>query len=387
MAKNVFVVTKRLHDSDASIMADTIILIRTLTELTTACLSVINECLLKRSTEVQPLGMQGMFKEHPSRSFEVYADLSAGVPPDYRVTPGALLAILDMCLEIAAQPDFMPDFGEHKGVLERDEPLTTKRFLSYELHGPESSIFSVLGSGPADLKRQKLAWYLFGFAMRFVALHEQGHYMSGHLHLYPRRNVFELGEEKATGQPTGLLADDEELAQAAHWRAMEVEADSFALRNAALTGVYVWNEYQQPASLDEFVATPADWCLFQFLGASIVGLLLSYLAHNRKNSKPLERRRHPSPECRLYGLMSELSYIRSQASIEHGDLSEAWDAGLECTFVALQVIADALDDRTINSFRAVLKSFVNDSPKRCPYRILRFVADSETSAAQSSTGT
>ena len=134
--------------------------------------------------------------------------------PSYVFTIGMALALADAAIELVCTPTFMKDIGAPNLVQAHPQFLTPRiRFQDYSNHSIEAYCAAwPFSKKPIDEARITLAFDLFDLSTKYISLHEQGHYLSGHLDLV-RSTWTEIG----THQHTGIDP-----------RVMEMQADTFA---------------------------------------------------------------------------------------------------------------------------------------------------------------
>jgi hypothetical protein len=335
-------------------MSGDFVSIETVSDLEEGCLDIVEDSLVKRASTPQPVGFRARFDVLPSPKFNAYAwQERPGVRPRYAVTRGALLAILDLCMEIAADPSFLPEAGGDAERLDAEVPPGVVRFLAYPVEDPRRPAVDFLGVVPRDPRRQAVGWSVFDFAARFVAMHEQAHYLNGHVRLVQGGRLFEMADpaEPESDAPAPAVTPEDR-------RAFELEADAFSYHNAALLPALRWEEYRLKHAREGFQPTRPDWCMLSFLGAALVGLLMSGRA-----PQATAESRHPSPACRLLGLMHGTRQVRRRLAESAGEnLDDEWEAAIPRAFAGLQTAVNALSATTAEGLRDLLAAFTEDTP-------------------------
>lgn len=287
-------------------------------EFNSAALEILDGTLFRRTTAAQPPGMRSAFRLSRSGGFNARVLRKSG-GADYVVTCGALWSTLDICMQLASDAGFSRkyDSGRDFRVAEGERPAEPG---GYDFRRDDAPLLRQLRKVPVDPSRQEMGWQLFRFALRFLSLHEQGHYLQGHLHMLGLPAYWEFEE--------GLSPDASE-----ERRALEIHADCFGIRNLALYGVERWDEMQEDSGA-EHVRSAEDWLTLSFLGTLIVLLQLSGRA-----GAPAARS-HPSREARLYAVLVEYAGARQR----HSEGALRWDAVTEEFVLGVDRLVGVLGD-------------------------------------------
>lgn len=331
--------------------------LETIQDIVEACLSTLQQTLLTRQVDPPPIGFSGSFQIANDSQFDVRVkQIMAGLSPRYSITHHALLAILDLCMSVAADPLAFPEIPSDHDFLEIERVEDVKAFEYYPIDDWLRPGVDFLAKAPRQPERQAVGWDTFAFALRFVSLHEQGHYLNGHLRLLPDGEYRELRMTHGSGSE--LL------------RAFELEADSFAFRNAALMGAYRWDEDPGTWGALRFCPNKVEWCMLSFAGAALVGLLLCHLDGKETDSG------HPTPACRIFSLLRDVEYIRKKVTeVARVDekIDQLWEPAIERSFGAVQAAATALGGTISQELHSLLDAHLNDGPHPAKEEYARLV--------------
>ena len=263
-------------------------------------LSILRRTLL--ASDAGPLG--AIWKERcigvrPYLRFNARVDCRANELPFYKYNFGAALAILDVCNELSADPHFFPAVTfDAKPQSTRSEGAYAVRFVDYNVNSEDISVpipdFSNDG-------RLTLFDHIFSMSCRFLALHEQGHYFLGHLSYNERYNM--------THEAAWLEAEEENVPglSPSVARALELQADRFALDLLFLSGLRLRDEEAPPDRAFEDVHTFEEW----LVKAAVGGLLVCgiFELSERETKKAVDERAHPSAAARTIALITSLRQV------------------------------------------------------------------------------
>ena len=145
--------------------------------------------------------------------------------PSYNYYLGLALALMDAALTLAAMPEFFPQVKLDVKSVTEFRPITQSSFASYDY---------LRAGTPKELKRftphkicldknrMTIANVLFDVASRFVAGHEQWHFLHGHVHYkFSKSGTSSFRELPTDGIPREV---EPEIA-----RALEFDADAATL--------------------------------------------------------------------------------------------------------------------------------------------------------------
>lgn len=219
--------------------------------------------------------------------------------PQYTYNLGTALALMDTSLTLAAKPLFFPELQLREDDITHFRDVGIASFASYEY---------LKATTPTELKRFTphempdnevrigLANQLFDISARFVALHEQGHFVRGHLHhLFSVSGTLRFRELPPFGE-----APERDPGIG---RAFELDADAFAgaVMFGDILGFPAIFDAEQ-MGLGELRGTDD----FARLALTSVACVLAILARSDEALGPSGRdakeRDHPSAACRLLNI-------------------------------------------------------------------------------------
>jgi len=289
----------------------------------------------------------------------------AGVSPAYHLTEGMVIALLDMCMETACTKEFLPHIPGASDVMVGINSNQQGRFVEYRHYNANSHPLDLLARVPRSFERQGVGWMLFALASRFISLHEQGHYLHAHLKMLPGGSLMELQDNPLSLAVLPWKRKRKPKLEPADLQAFELQADSFALINGAGIAFRDWDTESNSPEFRAISANFPEWCMNSFLGSALVGLLMSEASLCQTGL-----RTHPSPACRLYGLMLMITDIRSKFK-ERTNEAE-WVTAIEKAFAGLQGALQSVSAQTALSVGSVLDCFSNgkEHPAKDEYRAL-----------------
>lgn len=225
--------------------------------------------------------------------FEVSSDRrcnAAAFPgPRFRINEGAILGLIDLALALAADETFATDRGTiPTRISPRKEPEVHRRFFDYTRKDNTPGYPDLAMEVPKDRVPVFSEVYLSGLS--FLILHEQGHYLEGHLaYCKTKWGATEWLEATESGHrkgPVPLTAC-----------ALEWGADAFAI------STYLYSAVRGAGAAPltrEWLHNNENNVVQYFVGAAAAMALLSYV--DRQINRDPGERRHPSPAFRYMTL-------------------------------------------------------------------------------------
>lgn len=294
--------------------------------------------------------------------------------PQYTFNQGMALGISDACMALACNLEFCAWHGlDDCHIVQFESKIDSpQRYFDYSYAVMPDGTFrmpyqeSLAGPNVDECGRGRLGNHLSEIAIKFVSLHEQGHFLGGHLHyLRSRRGGSRWLEIPGAGQ--GDLAPEERCA-------LELDADAIAAVLAVgqfirfpemrkMTGRGLW---LKDAYTDE------GWLFYALLGVCLVFAIFDRA--ERVAGRPTgATRSHPSAAARLLSLMDVMrSLILDTLGTEGAEkLISAWlhesqimFAQLNCNPLSIEAFNEYFDPDTTVYQTAVAQELERLRPTR-----------------------
>lgn len=251
-------------------------------------------------------------------TFDAHVSSSRGQRPHYHFSVAAPLALTYVALALTATEEFMSDVPLNRSLTVREDPQDTRvhSFVDYRyLRHAEDGVRILRRTD--DSSRYPVGDSLFALALQFIALHEEGHYLNGHLD--PTLGFCERGTYSERRNISSAASKDELLTS----RALELDADHFAtsallapLCSSAAT------EYIS-ATICELGRVPLGFMRFVGCASMMLGLIL-WQVEGGVGGPPAERRTHPTPLCRILHFAHLVSRFVSVLA-QNDEEAQAWN--------------------------------------------------------------
>lgn len=222
---------------------------------------------------------------------------------NYTVTAGALAAVSDIAFTAGATEEFVPELALIGKSLQTLIIRDSTHFLNYSKLAASLPLIPLRVIIEEDRRRDAIGNLIFEVGLRFLMIHEQMHFVRGHLHyLYGVDRPQEYDEI-----PASPISSIESLDR----KALELDADGSAL--FFLLALCEDNGHldllrSQSGGAREVIALFADyfgWARLVGLGALTVMMLMSL--SDRENAT------HPLIETRMLNLlMTHEEFVRSK---------------------------------------------------------------------------
>ena len=204
---------------------------------------------------------------------------------------GTALALFDAAMTLAATPEFYPAIALDRTSVKHYRSVTPSSFVSYEeftaSRREELKSFTPHRM-PDSRERVGLGITLYQNAARFVAFHEQGHFLRGHLHyLYSTSKKLSFAELPTAG--------GEREAEPAVARALEFDADGFAAAVAFGDLLTFASLTEQANAQTGANLTQEDYAHLFLLGVACLFAVL----HRTERSNRNDQLTHPSAAARV----------------------------------------------------------------------------------------
>ncbi len=214
----------------------------------------------------------------------------------YTITAGAIAALMDVSASLSATEGFFPELPITGVVHETRTIYDSSHFLEYyELAGKHGMAIPLIPLRAVfnDPVRDALRGVLFDLTCRFLMLHEQMHFIRGHLHyLYGKDAPTAFDEIPATPQ---------KIVSSAKRRALELDADG----SAFMTLITSFED--RDVVLGPFgknITNQWEWTRIVSVSALSVMILFSVADESLGESSD---RSHPSPQARMLNVLDALS--------------------------------------------------------------------------------
>jgi len=224
----------------------------------------------------------------------------------YTITAGAIAALADVSLTLSATNDFFPEVQMKGEAIETHTSYDRSHFVAYDqLRGRQPLPHIPIRIIKNDPVRISLGASLFDIASRFLMLHEQMHFIRGHLHY--------LFGATAPGALEEIPRAETTLLPAVESRALELDADGSAF--ATLLAAFE----QRDVMLGDFKPLITDrWGWYRVVTVAVLGVMMLLSIADEENHVESERR-HPSTQVRMLNLLGVLTmHAREMADFTAG---------------------------------------------------------------------
>ncbi len=251
--------------------------------------------------------------------FDACVSAAPGQSPRYHFSVAVPLALCYVSLALTATEEFISEVPLDPSLTVREDPNDTRfhSFVDYRyLRGFEGGVRILRRTD--DSRRYPIGDSLAALALQFIALHEEGHYLNGHLDA-------SLGFRKAGRySETRNISPGASLDDLLTSRALELDADHFAAM-AMLTPLASKSATEYiSGTVCELGRTPLGFMRFAASAGSILGMIL-WQAEGGTAGPSVERRTHPSPHCRIVHFAHLVSTIVDVFLARADDEWRAWD--------------------------------------------------------------
>lgn len=258
---------------------------------------------------VLPNRLRDMIRFSTDLSLNACVERDKKGPPSYTFNLGACLGLADATFTLATKSEFVPEITFPKeNVIVHHGVSPKTRYYDYQYIMENGRVqfwpFSHTLEKPHSTRRGSLGDHIFELATKFLSLHEQSHFMMGHLH-FVANYLGDRGIDEAW-----LEINNERRHDGLHFetrRALELQADSFAaywLFNAAERRLTL---APQGLRLPE-TSEPEEWQHFVLLAiALVVGILDRAERGSAKRSHEVT---HPSAAARMLSIFRALQHWR-----------------------------------------------------------------------------
>lgn len=226
-------------------------------------------------------------------NFNAYVSVALAPRPHYHFSVAVPLALSYVALALTATEEFMPEVPIDSSLTMREDPKETglHNFVNYNhLRLLESGVPTPRRTD--DSRRYPIGDSLFALALQFIALHEEGHYLNGHLD--PSLSFCQQGTYRETNNISLVNSADDSLTL----RALELDADHFALITMLIPLLMEGGTRYISATASELGRTPLGFLHFVGNVSTMLGAIL-WQAESGMSEIPIEKRTHPSPFCRI----------------------------------------------------------------------------------------
>jgi hypothetical protein len=256
--------------------------------------------------------------------FDARVSAAPGQAPLYRFSVAAPLALTYVALALTATEEFMPEVPLDRSLTVREDPQDTgsHNYVDYRyLLQAQDGVRVVRKTD--DVRRYPIGDSLVNLALQVIALHEEGHYLNGHLEM--SLGFGAAGTYSERRDPL-LAANADDLLTS---RALELDADYFATMTllaplcSGLIGDFQRaTEYvaEMPCELGR---TPLGYMRFLSSASMMLGMIF-WQAEGGMTGPAADRRTHPTPLCRVVQFAHTVSRIVSIVARNDHE-AQAWN--------------------------------------------------------------
>lgn len=296
-------------------------------------------CLGLRMAEVAGVAPSRDGHIRLSRSLKANARVAPG--PEYIFHTGIFYALYDLAAELAVVPNF-PGVPELPEPVTRPEPAVSQRYVNYapkEADAARRAVPSIQLKVPQE--RIGVFGGLWLSALSFIYLHEQQHFLRGHL-LYLDQEFRLSAWQESAGRSAQTRVD------AITSCALEWDADMNAVV-ATLQAAFSVSDH----SLSLFAQESVE----QEIVVAVSGAMLAMAvlgASDRSEEHDADNRLHPSPAYRVLCVLSVLRLF-----LDHVELAE--EKAASCIRMIVQIANLAFNRAGIyDDLEWALKMYVGD---------------------------
>ena len=224
--------------------------------------------------------------------FDAHVTLDRDQRPHYHFSVATPLALSSVAMTLTASEHFMPDVPLNRSLIIHEDSKKSRlhNFVDYRyLRESDGLRFPRRTTDP---RRLPIGDSLFALALQFIALHEEGHYLNGHLD--PNLNFCERGTYSERRNVSSAVSADELL----NCRALELDADHFALTTMLSPLLQKGTKEYLSAMPSKLGETRLGYARFLGSASMVLGLIL-WQAEGGMSGPPAEKRTHPTPFCRI----------------------------------------------------------------------------------------
>jgi hypothetical protein len=256
--------------------------------------------------------------------FDATVSAAPGQPPRYHFSVAAPLALSSAAMALTATEEFMPEMplDQSLTVREGSGDTASHSFVDYRYLRQAQDGVRVLRRTD-DARRYPVGDSLFALALQMIALHEEGHYLNGHLET--SLGFRAVGTHSERHELSPAPSADDLLTS----RALELDADHFATITmlAPLCSVVI-GDFQRASEYVsdmkcELGKTPLGYMRFLASASMVLGMIL-WQAEGGLAGPPADRRTHPTPLCRIVHFAHTVSRIVSMVAQNNHEV-QAWN--------------------------------------------------------------
>ncbi len=225
--------------------------------------------------------------------FDAYVSSLHGQRPSYHFSVAVPLAINYLALALTATEEFMPEVPLNPLLTVREDPENNQlyNFTDWRyLLDSEGEIRPLRRTD--DNCRYPIGDTLWALAVQLIALHEEGHYVNGHLD--PSLGFCERGIYSEKRKFSSAITSDELLT----YRALELDADHYAASHMLLPLLSGRETEYLSNVICELGRNPFGYTRFLGCASAMLGMII-WQAEGGTMGPPSERRMHPTPFCRI----------------------------------------------------------------------------------------
>jgi hypothetical protein len=260
----------------------------------------VNNSLLRKFIGPVSDTPQGRVRYSKSLRFNATAGCDLDGLPIYTFNVGTAIGISDACMSLACDSNFCEDISFETSVVKEVAQVDpAQRFVDYGYLLREGRLtwpYTRLLDGPNidESPRGQLGNHLNEFACKLISLHEQSHFLLGHVHLLKSWS-HELTFDEVPSEKARLLGSH-------HLRSMELQADTLAYV-LGVENYLTFGGHLTPRGLWLPAANkPEGYLFYALLGTALVFGILDRA--DRLYAQKLSERTHPSASTRLLNLFA-----------------------------------------------------------------------------------
>ena len=249
--------------------------------------------------------------------FDAHVTVANRVQPQYYFSVAVPLALSYLSLTLSATKEFMSEVPLDDSMTTREDPESTDLhdFVDYNyLRYFEGGV--IVPRKTSDPRRHLIGDDLFSLTLQLIALHEEGHYLNGHLD--PKLGF----AEKGTYSESSVTFPNDNQDHLLTRRALELDADNFAI-TAILLPLMMGNPTAYLSNMGcELARNPSGYLRFLGCASMMLGAILWQAEGDHE--KHVEFRTHPTPFCRAVHFLRLTSIFAGfDQFVDQND--ELWD--------------------------------------------------------------